>query len=391
MLKVINLPILMLNNSPSYLICNGDANSYITHGGLPFNLFKEAKRQGLIDNAVSLNYKKLKYWKYAWNLIQIIKYGKPGGFQYSEFYSRKIIKQLVNLSDGKIKILSIYPLIPAYPWSKKWAIYFYIDYTIHQIFNEYNQSNLISESFKNKVIKRERLNYLKANHIICRSKAARSSLLKDYKIDQRKISIVPGGANLDLSCINRDELYTIPTEPSSEKPIILGFIGLDWNRKGGMFLIKLADFFKKMKVPLEIRVVGPRKNNLPNHSSLKYVGFIDKSRELDNFIQEVTSWHFGTLFSKAEAFGISNRECMLLGVPVICHDVGGISSTLPESNFGMLFEANPSPDKVYEWIMNILNPYSKYIFLRKKLFENYDLFTWNHTVNYLKEILEDGN
>ena len=93
-----------------------------------------------------------------------------------------------------------------------------------------------------------------------------------------------------------------------------------------------------MKVPLEIRVVGPKKNNLPNHSYLKYIGFIDKSLELEHFIKEVTSWHFGTLFSKAEAFGISNRECLLLGVPVICHDVGGISSTLPESDFGKLLK-----------------------------------------------------
>ena len=80
-------------------------------------------------------------------------------------------------------------------------------------------------------------------------------------------------------------------------------------------------------MPLEIRVVGPEEKKLPQHSSIKYVGFINKSLDLDNFIEEVKSWHFGTLFSKAEAFGISNRECLLLGVPVICHDVGGISST----------------------------------------------------------------
>ena len=41
-----------------YLICNGDANSYTTHGGLPYNLFKTAKQYGLIDNAISLDYQK---------------------------------------------------------------------------------------------------------------------------------------------------------------------------------------------------------------------------------------------------------------------------------------------------------------------------------------------
>ena len=379
----------MPNDPLNYLICNGDAKSYITHGGLPFNLFKEANRQGVIDYAVTLNYKKLKYWKYFCNFLQIIKFGKPGGFQYSELYARKIIKQLKTEKNEKIKILSIYPLLPSYPWPKKWQINFYIDYTLTQIFDEYNQSNLISDLYKDKVIKRERLNYFNAKNIICRSKAAKISLIKDYKINKKKISIVPGGANLDLRKIQREKLLNIPLDPKNNKPIILGFIGLDWNRKGGEFLIKLAEFFKKKEVPLEIRVVGPKKNNLPNHSSLKYIGFIDKSLELEHFIKEVTSWHFGTLFSKAEAFGISNRECLLLGVPVICHDVGGISSTLPESDFGKLFEANPNPSKVYEWIMNILTPYSKYILLRKKIFDNFDLFTWNYSVSCLKEILNN--
>ena len=42
-----------------YLICNGDANSYQTHGGLPFNFFKVANKNGLVKKAVSLNYNKL--------------------------------------------------------------------------------------------------------------------------------------------------------------------------------------------------------------------------------------------------------------------------------------------------------------------------------------------
>ena len=62
-------------------------------------------------------------------------------------------------------------------------------------------------------------------------------------------------------------------------------------------------------------------------------------------------------------------------LPIICHDVGGISSTLPNSNFGKLFQPNPSPSIVYEWIIDILNPYNKYISLRKKLFKNFDEFT----------------
>ena len=72
-----------------YLICNGDASLHTTHGGLPYNLFKTAKQYDFIDKAVSLDYKKLRYWKLLWNFIQLLKYGKPKGFQWSEFYAKK--------------------------------------------------------------------------------------------------------------------------------------------------------------------------------------------------------------------------------------------------------------------------------------------------------------
>ena len=370
-----------------YLICNGDANSYTTHGGLPYNFFKAAKQYELIDKAISLDYQKLKYWKLIWNSIQFLKYGKPQGFQWSEVYANKLIKQIKYLEDEALSILSIYPLLPSYPWPKKWDVDFYIDATILQILDDYRLSNLISNSYKIKIINREKLNYIRANRIICRSKWAIKSLIKDYKIDKSKISFVPGGANLDITKIDRSKLLSFPPKPSLNNPIVVGFIGLDWERKGGNFLIKLADTFNEKNIPFEIRVIGPKQNTVPIHPCLKYVGFIDKFLNLDLFIKELKSWHFGTLFSKAEAFGISNRECLILGVPVICHDIGGISSTLPKSNFGKMFHANPSSLIVYSWLMDIFNPYEKYISLRKKLLKQNKIFTWDRTIANLIKVL----
>ncbi len=371
-----------------YLICNGDAKSPITHGGLPYNLFNTAKQYGLIDNAISLDYQKLRYWKLLWNFIQLLKYGKPKGFQWSEVYANKLIKQIKYLEDQELSILSIYPLLPSYPWPDKWTVDFYIDATISQILNEYKLSNQISPYYKRQIITREKFNYERANRIICRSNWAIKSLTEDYDIEKSKISLIPGGANLDIKEIDRSELFSFPLKPSIHNPVIVGFIGLDWDRKGGDFLIKLADIFNENNIPFEIRVVGPKQNTLPKHNCLKYVGFIDKFLNLHIFIKELKSWHFGTLFSKAEAFGISNRECLILGVPVICHDIGGISSTLPKSNFGKMFDANPSPFIVYNWLMDIFNPYEKYISLRKKLLKQYQTFAWDRTVTNLIKVLQ---
>lgn len=371
-----------------YLICNGDANSAFNHGGLPYNLLETGKKFDFIDEGLSLGNKDLKYLKYLWNFIQILKYRKPGGWQYSQAYSKMICKQIKILRNKEIKILSIYPFLPHFPWERDWKVDFYIDATTSQIFKEYSSSNMISDSFKKKIITREKRNYINANKIICRSNWAVESLLKDYKIKKEKIFCVPGGANIDIKLIDRKKLFYIPPSISNENPIKLGFLGVDWERKGGNFLLKLANVFNDKGIPLEIRVIGPREKTIPNHPSIKYLGFINKSSNLDNFVNELKTWHFGTLFSRAEAFGISNRECLLLGVPVICHDVGGISSTLPDSDFGMIFNANPQPIIVFEWIMSNLNPYERYISLRKKLFNNYEKFTWDKAVMNLKEILD---
>ncbi len=378
----------MYKENYHYLICNGDANSYKKHGGLPYNLFKAANYLGLIDSAVSLNYNKLMYWKIGWNIFQFMKYGKAGGFQWSEFYSRKILKQIKLSKEKSINILSIYPFLPSMPWPEKWNVDFYIDGTTSQIFKEYSVSDMIADSYKYKIIQREKINYENARRIICRSSWAIESLINEYKINKKKIFLVPGGANLDNKSIDKGKLLNIPPNFSKKLPIRLGFIGVDWERKGGQFLLSLLDVFNEKNVPIQLRVVGPNKNNLPVHPSLKYVGFIDKSTDLKKFVKEVTSWHFGTLFSKAEAYGISNRECLLLGVPVICHDVGGISSTLPRRNFGKLFEANPDPITVFNWIMDILNPYEKYIYLREKLLKQQEEFTWEKAAIDLKKILD---
>ena len=374
-----------------YLICNGDVKSSLTHGGLPFNLFKAANNQGLISSAISLNYRKLLLWKFIWNFFQLIKFGKAGGFQWSDFYARKIIKQINTSKDKSINILSIYPFLPSYPWPEKWNVDFYIDGTTAQIFREYSLSAMIANSYKDKIIYRENQNYKNAKRIICRSNWAIESLINEYQINQEKIFLIPGGANLDYECINRERLFNIPSNFSNTNPIKLGFIGIDWERKGGKFLLSLLNIFLEKNIPIQLRIVGPNKDDLPIHPCLKYVGFINKSFNLDKFVEEITSWHFGTLFSIAEAYGISNRECMLLGVPVICHDVGGISSTLPKSNFGKLFEANPDPRVVFEWIINILNPYEKYISLRKKLLMQHEEFTWDKAVKDLKKIIEIEN
>ena len=118
---------------------------------------------------------------------------------------------------------------------------------------------------------------------------------------------------IDLKKINNQSLYSLPKRPSRINPVILGFLGVDWDRKGGDFLNSLADIFSENNIPLEIRIVGPKKNNIPSNPSLKYIGYLDKSKNIDSFIRELRSWHYGTLFLKQKLLGflIGNVYCLV--------------------------------------------------------------------------------
>ena len=148
-------------------------------------------------------------------------------------------------------------------------------------------------------------------------------------IFQRKNCNIPGGANIRKKYLEKYKLHNfIPPQPSNNSPLKIGFLGKDWERKGGPKVLEIVNKLNSNSIPTILRVVGVPQEKLPKSKYIKNLGFINKKENMEKYILEIQSWHFGTLFSKTEAYGLSNRDCLYLGVPIICHDVGGIRSTL---------------------------------------------------------------
>jgi len=219
------------------------------------------------------------------------------------------------------------------------------------------------------------------------SRWAADSVVSDYGIDPTKVYVVPAGANIDETQLAQLPPTPPPPPPSAEQPLLLGFLGKDWQRKGGPFLLQLADALGECGIPTLIRAIGPAPAQLSDHPALQPLGFINKQDDTARFVAELRSWHFGTLFSDAEAFGISNRECLRLGVPVLAHAVGGIASTLPDGGCGQLFTPHPSAAEVADWIAARINPYSGYLAWREELAPRWREFTWAAAVEQLAGIL----
>jgi glycosyltransferase involved in cell wall biosynthesis len=368
------------------LLCNGDATDLATWSNIPYFLLQAGMKKGLLQGGLQLQPERLNWQRHAWNLLQLLRSGKPGGFQYSRGFGRALLAQAALSAEQPLALLSHFPLLPVYPWSAAWRTDFYIDATTHQVLHAYGAGTRIAASVQRNLLERERLAYEQAGAVICMSQWTADSLIDDYAIDPAKVHVVPGGANLDEQLVPQITPAK-PPPPSAEQPLRLGFLGKEWQRKGGPFLLELAEALQQRGLPAVIRAIGPDPAQLPSHPALQPLGFINKQTDTARFVAEVRSWHFGTLFSEAEAFGISNRECLRLGVPVLTHAVGGIASTLPDGGCGQLFPAHPGPGEVAQWITGWLNPYEGYLNWREALRPRWHAFTWAAAVEQLAVIL----
>ena len=216
------------------------------------------------------------------------------------------------------------------------------------------------------------------------SKWAAKSVVKEYGICSNKVHIIPGGANLNENDLPTTD-YTCSISNLPLQPLRLGFVGKDWKRKGLPYLLKIVDILLQRNLMVEVVVIGPKKENLPDHSAIKSAGFIDKSTELSKYVELVKSFHFGCLFSNAEAFGISNLECLRLGVPIIANRVGGIPATLPQG-LGHLFDLGTSPEEISDLLTSYISCSNKYVTLRKKVEARAEEFSWKTTINKFNQL-----
>lgn len=370
-----------------HLLCCGDATDLATWSNIPYFLLQAGLSQGFLQSGLALEPQRLRRRGRLWNLHQWLSSGKAGGFQYSSVFTRALLAQAHLPADNSLALLSHFPLLPAWPWPSAWRVDFYIDATTRQVFNDYGSGQRLAPGYRNQVLERERQAYQQAGVIVCMCQWAADSVIGDYGIDPAKVHVVTGGANLDEGQLAQLLPASPPPPPTPGQPLRLGFLGKEWQRKGGPFLLQLADALQQRGIPTVIRAIGPDPAALPDHPALQPLGFINKQTDTARFVAEVQSWHFGTLFSEAEASPRSNLECLRLGVPVLSHAVGGITSTLPDVGCGQLFAPHPSAPAVADWIAQRLSPYQGYLPWRAALMSRWREFTWEAAVEQLATIL----
>ena len=378
----------MKNNykSKKLIICStGDASSENERGGSPYFFTEALRKKGFDASGLKLDLKKLELLRIKWAFKRAFSFKHPRGFQYTDLFTDLIDHQWPLINPNHLPI-AWHPFILPKKAIQNNNFILYIDATQKQVFENYIKF-VKSVSLKSNAIKREKYIMQKSLLIFCMSEWAAKSVINEYGINASKVHILTGGANLKKGILKTCFSQNNEINLISKEKIRLGFIGKDWDRKRGSFVLKVIEKLNADGIRAYLRVIGPTKNELPKSPYLQPLGFFDKKKEFYRFINEIKSWHFSTLFSESEASPRSNLESLMLGVPVLTHDIGGISSTIPDNRCGKVFNSYPTISEVADWIKNQIINYEKYLLWRKELSYRTNEFSWDHAAEKFDEII----
>jgi glycosyltransferase involved in cell wall biosynthesis len=175
------------------------------------------------------------------------------------------------------------------------------------------------------------------------SEWAANSALEHYRVDPRKVHVVPFGAIM-TDAPSRDEVVAAIEGRDSGRCDLL-FVGVDWDRKGGKVAVAAAEAMNRAGRRTELHVVGcvpPRR--LPGF--VRVHGFISKRDPAGR--QRLAALYARARFvigpSSAEAYGLAFAEACCYGVPVLAADTGGVATIVREGLNGHLLPPGASGD-----------------------------------------------
>ena len=312
-----------------------------------------------------------------------------GGFPEMYSFGERVKKYLSHKKDYDIVIdnqslsLGMLEIQKTYP---------FIEIIHHPITKDFKYDLIYSNGFMQRFFKKRWYSFLKMNKkvapklkkIITPSVNSKKDIALDFKIDPKRIDVIPNGLDLTIFKKNNElerERFKIVTVASADIPLK----GLDTTLKA---ISLILDKYPNIK----LSVVGnPRENghtervirqlNLTNHISFK----TNLSKE--EVAYEYQSSSLAIISSLYEGFGFPAAEAMACGTPIISSN----SSALPEiiQDFGQLYEPSNSV-ALRDCIGNFYLNRSSYNDLAKKgsLYAN-ETFNWQKiALDYEEQFLE---
>jgi glycosyltransferase involved in cell wall biosynthesis len=369
-----------------------DGRNISKWSGTPFHMANAFENEGIdieyigqLKRYSPLNFKLKRLWK-------DLACGQRESHRFNVFtaryYSQQVSNQLLSLDVDAVIAPQINPV--AYLESKK-PLILWTDGLYASLLGFYPgfSNHSASTIEQGNIITRECLSRCKL--AIFSSDWAARTALEIYGTDKDKVKVVPFGANLNT----RNTLSDIRTmiKARSHDTIKLLFLGKQWDRKGGDIVFKVVKAMHAEGVPVELNFVGckpPEGTEIPAY--IKCHGFISKSTPLGmaHITKLLRESHFLFVPSRAEAYGIVFCEANAYGLPCLTSFVGGISTIVKDNINGMTFSLDAEPRIFCEYIMELMQDYTRYEALALSAFHEFETrLNWDTAVKTVKYFVQD--
>ena len=309
--------------------------------GIPSYTLKEIEKYNEIE---IFSYPHSPWYLREWvkMLIRVNKrlLGKQTAAEFLTIFGKYFSKQLERALASKpvdLVFVSASPQLIAYLKTDIPVIY-NIDATFKQLQGYYPYfSNLADYNIRQGIALDKRA-FQKSKHLILGSDWAKNSAVKDYGIEESRISVIPFGANLD-SIPTADELTS-----SAATEFRLLFLGVEWVRKGGDIVLEAFRLLQRKGVNAHLHIIGcVPPHDLSNEKQITVIPFLNKNEEADFKQLQKIFLESSVLFlpTRAECAGIVFAEAGAYGLPSVTTDTGGVTTYVKDgvNGYALPYEA----------------------------------------------------
>jgi glycosyltransferase involved in cell wall biosynthesis len=266
--------------------------------------------------------------------------------------------------------------------------YIYIDGTLDEYFNTYRPFD--TAKFDANEMPRlyavERQSYANCCKIVVMSKRSAVNLTRNYDVPAGKIHIVPPGANIPERMLEALDRRPDRWGQARNRTLIVGFIGLVPERKGLPTIAAAIARLRRSGYDIQLQIIGNCPPEISERDGIVNFGLINKSVDIDRFIEVVSNIDIGCMLSRAELAGVALVEFLRMGVPVIATDVGGIPDIL-ELGAGQLVSPETSADDLAQCLARLIDEPDRIAELKQAAWRRRHNASWRRVVAELKEIL----
>jgi len=159
------------------------------------------------------------------------------------------------------------------------------------------------------------------------------SLLEQYRINQNKVKCIYAGSNASF-------IESVEKKDYSKKNIL--FVGVNWERKGGVVLAKAFDIVLEKIPDAKLIIIGVSEKIVKHYSpSIALENCVIKGKlpadEVEQYYNDATVFCMPT---RIEPFGIVFIEAMHRKLPIVASNIGAIPEFVKHEVTGYTFHPN---------------------------------------------------